>query len=342
MSGPLGTLARGLLLAVLTWASAVAAPPSKRLEQIESRGYLVCGIEPGIAGFAIDRGGRRFAGFDIDICRAVAAAILGNADKVRFVRVETVKQFLQSPDIDLVARRLTWTLTREGGNGLLFGPITFYDGQGFMVPNNRGVTKPEDLAGQAICVQAGEGQEANLARWATRKGLAIREIVFTSQVEIERAVFDGRCAAYSADITMLASERLRAPNPDDWAILSEMISKEPLAPLIRAGDDGFFEIVRWTIFALIDAEELGVSSHNVAAMRTTSTDPNVRSLLGLVPGTGKALGLREGWVSDVIGQVGNYGEMFDRNVGSGSPVHLDRRLNNLWTQGGLLYAPPFR
>ncbi len=341
MSGPLRTFAKVLLLAVLTWASAAAAPASKRLEQIEGRGYLVCGIEPGIAGFAIDQGGGRFAGFDIDTCRAVATAILGNADKVRFVRVATVRQFLESPDIDLVVRRLTWTLTREGSNGLMFGPITFYDGQGFMVPKRGGAARPEDLAGKTICVQAGEGQEANLARWASRRGVAIREMVFTRQSEIEPAFFGGRCAAYSADVTMLGSERLRAPNPDDWTILPEMISKEPLAPLMRAGDDGFFEIVRWTIFAEIDAEELGVSSRNIGAMRA-SADPDVKSLLGIVPGAGKAVGLRDGWVSDVIRQVGNYGEVFDRNIGTGSAVHLDRGLNTLWTQGGLLYAPPFR
>ena len=307
------------------------------MEQIRSRGYLVCGIDPGIAGFAVEQGGDHYAGFDIDTCRAIAAAILRDADKVRFVRAATVQQFLHSSDIDLVARRLTWALSREGANGLLFGPITFYDGQGFMVAKGGGVTKPEDLSGRAVCVQADEGQEATLARWASGKGLTIREMVFAAQPEVERALFEGRCAAYSADVTMLGSERLRAAHPDDFVILPEMISKEPLAPLLRAGDDGFFEIVRWTIFALIDAEELGVSSRNLAEMRR-SADSDIRSLFG----SGKALGLRDGWAADVVGQVGNYGEIFDRNVGAESRVRLDRGLNRLWTQGGLLYAPPVR
>ena len=312
-----------------------------RLEQVEARGYLICGVYPGVAGFATVSKDGRYSGFDVDICRAVAAAIFGAPDKVKFIPAPGVAVFKRVPEPDLVVRRLTWTLTREEPLGLMFGPIVYYDGQGFLVPRASEVANAKQLAGKRVCVDAGEDWLANLMRYSRANSLNLAPVVVASRAEGERAFFDGRCDAYSADKTMLGAIRAAAPNAADYAILSEQISKEPLAPLVRAGDDRFFQVVRWTIFALIDAEELGVTSENIKEMRESS-NPDIRALLGVVPGNGKALGLSENWAADAIRAVGNYAEMFARNVGEGSEVGLDRGLNRLWRDGGLIYAPPAR
>ena len=331
----LGALCACLLLA------AQAASAADRIDAIRARGHLGCGIDPGVAGFAVDRGGGRYAGFDVDLCRAVAAAIFGDPDRVRFFDAMSVENFLATSDIDMVARRLTWTLTREGANGVLFGPIVFYDGQGFLVRKSLGATGARDLAHRRVCVEPGEGWEGNLARFSRANGLDLRPVVIADHAAVMRAFLAGRCDAYSADVTMLGSERSRAPAPDALAILPQMISKEPLAPLVRQGDDRFFALVRWTIFAMIEAEELGVTPATAAAM-LKSRNPDVRLLLGATPGNGKALGVDERWAYWAVSRVGNYGELFDRDLGKDSPVKLARGLNRLWTDGGLLYAPPVR
>ncbi len=323
--------------AVLCCAQPVKAG---RLEQIKARGYLGCGVHSGIAGFATVKDGR-YSGFDIDICRAVAAAIFGTPDKVRFAEVASVDMFRKTPTLDMAVRRLTWTLTRESPLGLIFGPVIYYDGQGFLVPKSAGVTKAAQLAGKRICVDQGEGWDGNLQRYSDANRLDLKSILVASRAAGEERFFGGGCDAYSADKTMLGAIRADAPQPHDFEILPEQISKEPLAPLLRQGDDRFFEIVRWTIFALIEAEQLGVTSWNIDEKRA-STDPDIKYLLGVTPGNGKALGLGEHWAANSIAAVGNYGELFDRNVGSASGVGLDRGLNRLWTNGGLIYAPPLR
>jgi general L-amino acid transport system substrate-binding protein len=311
-----------------------------RLEQIRARGYLGCGVFPGIAGFATVKDGR-YSGFDTDICRAVAAAIFGTPDKIKFTEVESVDSFGKTAALDMVVRRLTWTLSRESPLGLMFGPVVYYDGQGFLVPKSAGVTSARQLAGKRICVDPGEGWDGNLRRYSQANQLDLQSILVPNRATGEERFFGGHCDAYSADKTMLGAIRANAPQPHDFDILPEQISKEPLAPLVRQGDDRFFEIVRWTVFALIEAEELGVTSRNIDEKRD-SPDPDTRYLLGVIPGNGKALGLTEHWAADSIAAVGNYGELFERNVGPATGIGLDRGLNRLWTTGGLMYAPPLR
>ncbi len=320
--------------------SGAAAARAGRLEQVKARGVLECGVFPHIAGFATIGPDGRYSGFDIDICRAVATAIFGTPDRVKFVETTEVAAFKRRPDLDLVVRRLTWTLTRESSLGLMFGPIMYYDGQGFLVPAASGIADAKQLAGKRICVEPGEGWAGNLARYGRAHDLAL-ELVVAEQAESMKNFFDRRCDAYSADKTMLGDIRTKAVRPRDYAILPDEISKEPLAPLVRQGDDRFFQVVRWSMFALIDAEELGLKSGNIEKS-LTSENPDIKAFLGIVPGNGKALGLSEHWSADIIRAVGNYGEIFDRNLGDGSAIGLNRGLNRLWTDGGLIYAPPVR
>jgi general L-amino acid transport system substrate-binding protein len=316
-----------------------------RLDDIRARGFLGCGVYPGVTGFAtVDRQGN-YSGFDIDLCRGVAAAIFGRGDRVRFTVVETAEALKQLPEVDLVVRRLTWTASREGSLGLMFGPITFFDGQGFLVPKALGIGAARDLAGRRVCVddgaQWGETWPANLQHFAHENGLAIEVVVTAGREESAKHLLSGECQAYSADQSLLGAARAGLPHPDEYAVLPEQISKEPLAPLVRQGDDPFFQVVRWTIFALIDAEELGITAANAEEMRVTG-GPDAHRLLGDPPGIGRSLGLGDSWAFDAIRAVGNYGEMFDRSLGAKSPIKLDRGRNALWTKGGLMYAPPVR
>jgi general L-amino acid transport system substrate-binding protein len=321
-----------------------APQPGSRLQSIERRGSLVCGVEPVVAGFAeVDAQGR-YRGLDVDVCRALSAAIFGTPDKVRYVTVLSVAEFLKNDEIDLVSRRLTWELRREGPLGLLFGPISFYDGQGFLVSKRLGVTRPSQLGGVSLCVAGGTNFEFNVGAYFGARKLALNKRVLESATkfdEIAEALRRGECRAYTADVSELGAIRSKLPNPADFDILSEQISREPLAPLVRQDDPQFFTILRWTIFALINAEELGVTSKNVDAMRK-SASVDIQRLLGVVSGNGKALGLRESWAYDAIKAVGNYGEIFERNIGRDSSIKLSRGLNRLSTAGGLMYAPPLR
>lgn len=328
---------------ILLTAGLPTQTTSSRLAQVQGRGFLTCGVEPAVPGFVEVDGQGTYSGLDVDICRAVATAIFGLPDRVRFARITHVTELSTRPDIDVVARRLTWELRREQPLGLLFGPVTFYDGQGFLVPRSAGAKAPADLANRPICVVGGPVFELNLNTFFSARSLALRKVILDSPHaydEIAASLEAGRCVAYSGDVSDLGAIRLRLPR-NHYDILSELISKEPLAPLVRDDDVGFFHLLRWTIAALIRAEELGVRSANVDAMRT-SEHPEVRRLLGEIPGNGQALGLRENWAADVIRHVGNYGEIFDRHVGRGSPIGLDRGLNRLWIDGGLMYAPPLR
>jgi general L-amino acid transport system substrate-binding protein len=329
------------LILCLTSTIALAGP---RLDQIRQRGFLRCGIEPAVAGFAeVDAKGRH-QGLDIDVCRALAAAILGTPEKIRFIEASNVAEFLKSDQIDVVARRITWELRREGSLPILFGPITFYDGQGFLVAKSVNAKSPRNLADVPLCVAGGTNFEFVVTSHFQTRKLPLKKVVLESASDVSAvaaALSSGRCRAYTADVSELGAIRARLPRPAEWDILSEQISREPLAPLIRQDDPQFLVILRWTIFALINAEELGVTSSNIDAMRK-SENVDVQRLLGVVAGNGKALGLSEAWAYDAIKAVGNYGEMFERNVGRGSSIKLDRGLNRLVKDGGLMYAPPLR
>jgi general L-amino acid transport system substrate-binding protein len=308
-----------------------------RLEAIKARGHLTCGVLPGVNGFAVLKPDGSYSGFDIDTCRAIAAAMFGTPDKIRFIQADDVSIFKRRPEVDVVIRRLSWALTRETPMGLMFGPITYYDGQGLMVP--AAVPNAGSLTGKPVCVEQGEGWVGNLVRYSQMRDLDLKPIVASSRAEGIEKFLAGACAAYSGDKTMLASIRAGLPRPADYTILPDEFSKEPLAPLVRQGDDRFFEVVRWTIFSLIEAEELHINSSNIDVF-AISLNPDARRFLGLVPGNGKALGLNESWAKNVVKAVGNYGEMFARNLGPESAVKLDRGLNRLWKDGGLMYAPP--
>ncbi len=320
------------------------AEAGQTLDNIKSKGQLVCGVSTGTAGFAMADSQGAFKGLDVDVCHALSAAIFGTPDKVRYVPLSAPQRFtaLQSGEVDVLSRNTTWTLQREGSLGLVFAPITFYDGQGFIVAKKLGIKSAKELSGATICVQPGTTTELNLADYFRANKLTLKSVTIENLDEVENAFFSGRCDAYTTDSSGLAGTRVsKAPNPDDYVILPERISKEPLAPVVRQGDDQWFDIVRWTVFTLINAEELGITSANVDEM-TKSTDPNIQRLLGVTEGNGKALGLDEKWAYNVIKGVGNYGQIFDRNVGKDSPLKLERGLNGLWNAGGLMYSPPAR
>ena len=331
-----------LLGAFAALAPTAGAEAGQRLDNVRARGFVTCGILPVVAGFATLSAKDGARGMDVDICRAVAAAIFGNPGKVKYVEARNVAQLRTSDDIDLVARRITWSLTRATGNGLMFGPITFYDGQGFMVPKKSGITSAKQLDGKPVCVQAVEAHATSVTTYFKASGLKLTAVRIDDDVAAERALTEGTCAAFSADTSWLGAARAgMAGGAAAYDILPELISKEPLAPLVRQGDDQFFEIVRWSIFAQIAAEEYGISSQNIDTPGAHE-DLEAQQFLGRAPGNGAALGLSEHWAYDVVKNVGNYGEMFERNVGSKSPIKLERGLNRLWTDGGLMYAPRLR
>jgi general L-amino acid transport system substrate-binding protein len=339
MSGRFALRAAASTVALCTFLIPTADAQS-RLDLIKKRGVIVCGVQPGVLGFAaVDQSGR-YTGLDVDICRALAAAIFGTPDKVRFVPAATVDAFLKSSEADLISRRLTWSLQREG-LGLLFGPVTFYDGQAFLVPRALKVKAPPDLANKRICIVPGTVTEYNLNTYFQARKISIQKVLLKSLDQAESEFAAGRCDALTGDLSELGSARGTMSKREAFDIIPELISKEPLGPIVRQGDDQFFNIVRWTVFALIAAEELGITSGNVSEKKA-SADLEVRRFLGVVPGNGRALGLDETWAANVIGAVGNYGEIFDRNVGAKSPIQLERRLNGLWTAGGLMYAPLLR
>jgi general L-amino acid transport system substrate-binding protein len=339
----------GKLLAATTVAAGITgfaglAHAGKDLDSIKSRGQVLCGVSTGLAGFSLADSQGKWTGMDVDICKAVAAALLGDANKVKFVPLSAQQRFtaLQSGEVDLLSRNTTWTLTRDTSLGLDFTGITYYDGQGFMVAKKLGVKSAKELNGATVCVQPGTTTELNLADYFRANKMQFKPVVIERLEEVEQAFFSGRCDVYTTDASGLAATRAtRASSPDDYVILPEIISKEPLGPAVRHGDNQWSDVVRWTLYAMLEAEEKGITSKNVDEM-TKSADPTVKRLLGATPGMGKALGVDEDWVVKVIKQVGNYGEVFERNVGKTTPLKLERGLNALWTQGGLQYAPPVR
>jgi len=325
--------------------SAGQAMAGKDLDAVRARGQLICGVAVGgVGGFMTVDSQGKWTGMNVDICRAVSAAIFGDSEKVKYVPLSGQQRFtaLQAGEVDLLSNNSTWTLTRDTALGLDFVGITYYDGQGFMVPKKLGVKSARELNGASICVLTGSTSELNIADYFRTNKMTFKPVLFEDPDQSRAAFFSGRCDAYSGDQARLYATRVaNAPNPDDYIVLPEIISKEPLGPVVRHGDNQFADIVRWAQYAMLEAEEYGITSKNVDEM-LKSDNPTIKRILGVTPGMGKALGVDEKWVYNIVKQVGNYGESFDRNVGLGSPLKVERGQNKLWTQGGLQYAPPIR
>jgi general L-amino acid transport system substrate-binding protein len=333
-----------VVVASLGALMAAPAHAGKTLDAIKARGQVVCGVNTGLAGFGAADSTGKWTGLDIDVCRAIAAAVLGDGEKVKYVPLNAQARFtaLQSGEIDVLSRNTTFTLTRDASLGLHQTAITYYDGQGFMVPVKSKIKSAKQLKGQTVCVQSGTTTEKNLTDFSKASGLGIKPVVFEKLEAAEGAYFAGRCIAYTTDASGLASTRNKvAKDPKEHAILPELISKEPLGPLVRRGDDEWFAIVKWTIYGLLEAEEYGVTQANVDQQKE-SKDPVVGRILGTTEDTGKLLGLDKEWLARAIKTTGNYGEIFERNVGPNSALQLPRGSNNLWSKGGLQYAPPVR
>ena len=331
------------LAAILVAGASTAAMAQATLEKVKTRGTLQCGVNTGLAGFSAPNDKGEWAGIDVDVCRAVAAAIFKDASKVKYVPLTAKERFtaLQSGEVDLLSRNTTWTMSRDTSAGLSFTGVTYYDGQGFMTKKSLGVKSAKELAGASICVQTGTTTELNLADFFRANKLDYKPVVFEKLDETVAAYNSGRCDAYTSDASQLYAERLKLGNVAEHVVLPDIISKEPLGPAVRQGDAQWGNIVRWALFAMLNAEELGVTSANVDEM-AGSTNPNVKRLLGKEGEFGKGIGLDNDWAYQIVKQVGNYGESFERNVGSGSKLNIDRGINKLWSQGGLQYAPPVR
>ena len=326
--------------------SAAPAHAGKTLDAIKARGQIICGVSTGVNGFSAADSNGQWSGLDVDVCKALAAATLKDADKVKYVPLNSQQRFtaLQSGEVDILARNTTFTLTRDASMGLNSTVTNYYDGQGFMVPAKSKIKSAKQLKGQTVCVQSGTTSEKNLASFSKANGLNIKPVVFEKFDAANAAYFSGRCVGYTTDASGLASIRSKeAKDPKDHLILSELISKEPLGPVVRRGDDEWFAIVKWVIYGTMEAEEYGVTQENVDMLKATSTDPVVQRLLGGGnEDTGKLLGLDKDWLARAIKVTGNYGESFERNLGQKSPVNLPRGLNNQWNKGGLIYAYPVR
>ena len=314
------------------------------LAAVMERGKVVCGGNQAVPGFGYLNEDGSFSGFDIDFCRALAAAVLGDADAVEIRPLTSKERFtaLQTGEIDVLIRNTTWTLTRDTELGANFTATTFYDGQGFIVGADSGIVELEDLSGATICVGAGTTTELNLADVFAARGIDYTPLVFETADETTGAYEEGRCDAYTTDKSGLVARRTVMADPAAHVILTELISKEPLGPVVRHGDDQWYDIVQWTVFATMAAEELGVSSANVDDMMAGTENPSVGKLLGLEGEMGAKLGLSNEWAYNVISQVGNYAEIYDRNLGPETPTFIERGVNSLYTDGGLLYAPPVR
>jgi len=331
------TLASALALTL----GALPAHAQSTLDAVKSKGFVQCGVNTGLAGFSQPDSKGEWKGLDVDVCRAVAAAVFGDATKVRYTPLTAQQRFtaLQSGEIDILSRNTTWTLSRDTSLGLNFAGVVYYDGQGFMVPKKLNVKSAKQLNGATICVQPGTTTELNLADYFRANNMKFKPVVIEKLEEVTNAFFSGRCDVYTTDVSGLVSTRgTRAPNPADYVILPEVISKEPLGPVVRHGDDQWFDIVKWSLFAMIDAEEMGLRSDNID-QHMGSKNPGIQRFVGESGDLGKMLGLDPKWSYNIVKQVGNYGESFDRNL---KPLGFERGLNALWTKGGLMYAPPMR
>jgi general L-amino acid transport system substrate-binding protein len=339
-------LISGLIGAAALVVSAGAASAGT-LDDVKTRGELRCGTNTGLAGFAAPNDKGEWSGFDVDLCRAVAAAIFDDPTKIKFTPTNAKERFtaLQSGEIDLLSRNTTWTLSRDTSLGFNFAGVNYYDGQGFMINAKKlpNVKSALELSGASVCVQSGTTTELNLADFFRNNNMQYNPVVFEALEATEQAYDTGRCDVYTTDQSGLYSTRLKLAAPDDHVVLKEIISKEPLGPAVRQGDDQWFDVVKWTLNAMIIAEEFGITQANVEEMKA-SANPEVKRILGMEEGTklGTDLGLTNDWVVRIVKHVGNYGEVFERNVGQGSPLKIARGLNALWNKGGLQYAPPIR
>ena len=334
----------GAVAGLMSLALATPALAGKTVDAIKARGQLVCGVNTGLAGFSAADSQGNWTGLDVDTCKAIAAALLGDASKIKWGPLNAQQRFtaLQSGEVDVLARNTTFTLTRDASLGLMLTTPTYYDGQGFIVAKKSKITSAKQLKNAEVCVQSGTTTEKNLNDYYKGLGIKIKPVVFEGFEASVKAFFSGRCQAYTTDASGLASIRNKeAKNPDDFVILPELISKEPLGPMVRRGDEDFYTIVKWVVYALLEAEEYGITQENVDMMKN-STEPAIQRILGTSEDTGKLLGLDKDWAYRAIKAVGNYGEIFERNVGPKSALKLPRGLNNLWSKGGLMYAMPIR
>ncbi|SAI67327.1 amino acid-binding periplasmic protein [Bordetella ansorpii] len=323
---------------------AQGAAGAATLDVVKQRGAVTCGATTGFAGFSAPDDKGAWKGLDVDLCRAVAAAVFGDASRIKIVPLNSQQRFtaLQSGEIDVLTRNTTVTQQRDTALGIIHAGVNFYDGQGFLVPKSLGVKSAKELNGASICLQTGTSNENTLADWARANKVSYKPVVIETFDAVVGAFASGRCDVFSTDASGLASIRIsKLQKPDDYIVLPEIISKEPLGPFVRQGDDAWLNVVRWSLSAMIEAEEYGVTSANVDE-QLKSENPNVRRILGVTPGAGKNLGLDEKWAYNIVKQVGNYGESFERNVGQGSSLKIPRGLNKQWTDGGLMYALPIR
>jgi len=322
---------------------AASAATAATLDDVKGKGFVQCGVTTGLPGFAMPDDAGNWTGLDVDYCRAIAAAIFGDPDAAKYTPLSAKERFtaLQSGEVDVLTRNTTWTMERDTTLGLTFAGVNYYDGQGFMVRKDLGVSSATELQDAAICVQTGTTTELNMADWFRSKGISYNPVVFEALPETNQAYDSGRCDALTTDASGLAGTRLQLANPDEHMILPEIISKEPLGPVVRQGDEQWFSLVKWVHFALLNAEELGVTQANVDEMMS-SESPNVKRLLGVEGTFGESIGVSNDWVVNIIKGVGNYGEIFERNVGPKSALALPRGANNLWNKGGQMYAFPVR
>ena len=330
------------LIAVLVILTATVATAGT-LANVRSKGFISAGVNEGLFGFAKPDKKGEWRGLDVETARAISVAVFGAPDKLKFIPLTAKTRFtaLQSGEIDVLTRNCTQTLSRESALGLNFAHVNYYDGQGFMVPKKLGVKSAKELSGATVCVLPGTTTELNAADFFRANGMTMKPVVIESTPELAKAFFAGRCDTLTSDASQLAGTRAVAPNPNDYVILPEIISREPLAPAVRHGDDQWYDIVNFSVMAMIEAEYLGITSKNLDKMMT-SKDPKVQRFLGVSAGNGKALGLDEKWAYNIVKQVGNYGEVYERNVGVNTPLGLKRGLNALWTEGGIMYTPPFK
>lgn len=334
---------RMISIVVLAVVFAAQSASAQTLKTVKDRGTLVCGSNGTLAGFGLPDAQGKWTGLDVDFCRAIAAAIFNDASKVKFVPLSAKDRFtaLQSGEVDLLARNTTWTSSRDTSLGLNFAGVDYYDGQGFMVRKTLKVNSALELNGASVCVQQGTTTELNLSDFFRAHNMQVKTVTFATANEAVKAYDAGRCDAYTTDASGLYGERLRLANSADHIVLPEIISKEPLGPAVRHGDDQWFDIVKWTLYAMINAEELGITSKNTDEM-LKSTNPDIKRFVGTEGNYGEQLGLPKEWAVSIVKLVGNYGEVFEANVGQGSPLKIDRGLNKLWTKGGIQYAPPIR
>ncbi len=334
-------LAVSAVLVSLAFAGVVQAGT---LEDVRAKGNLQCGVSQGLPGFSNPDQSGNWVGLDVDLCRAVAAAVFGNANKVKYSPLSAKERFtaLQSGEVDILSRNTTWTLVRDTALGLNFAGVNYYDGQGFMVRKDLGVTSAKQLAGAAVCVNIGTTTELNMADFFRANNMNYKPVVFEKADEVVAAYDSGRCDVYTTDRSGLAAQRLKLKDPEAHVVLPETISKEPLGPVVRHGDDQWFDIVKWTLYCMVEAEEYGLSSKNVDEMKANTSNPQIKRHVGTEGDMGKSLGLPNDWCYNVIKQVGNYGESYDRHVGPNTALKLSRGVNAQWTDGGLQYAMPIR